>query len=101
MREKLLKRRLAFNQSDLLTLLDALDLEFTYYSNPDHQDFDKAGIAYSMARRIVLHKAGRLGSFYFWPGTEIERTEKKTPGLFKKHFQEWRARLLSSPDENS
>jgi len=51
----LMKRRLAFDERDLLVLFDRSYFQFNYYMNPDHQDFNKAAAAYSMAYRIGTH----------------------------------------------
>jgi hypothetical protein len=86
-----MKRRLAFDADDILTLLDALEFEFNYFTNSDHRDLNKAANAYSMAQRIAMHRPGRLG-----PGTDFSGLKLQTlVPICQRNLQEWRAKFLS------
>jgi hypothetical protein len=89
----LMKRRLAFDAQDLLMLLDALDFEFNYYTNPDHLDLGKAANAYSMAHRIAMHKPGRLSSAGDLSETELRGRGQMLLPLCQRNLQEWRAKF--------
>jgi hypothetical protein len=83
--------RLRFDADDILTLLDALEFEFNYFTNSDHRDLNKAANAYSMAQRIAMHKPGRLG-----PGTDLSGMElHAVVPICQRNLQEWRAKFLS------
>ena len=84
-----MKKRFAFNEQDLLVLLDALTFEFNYYVSPDHRDLNKAAEAYSMARRIARHGPGRMSGYWQCFPREVEQKSD----LFKKEMEDWRTNL--------